>query len=99
MLVRTLKGESLQPPEGLSYNGCAMTAPPTITASLRDSIHRELASIVGGEWVLDSPDELIVYECDGLTLHPRLPDFVVFPTCTEDVVKIMALAQRHKIPF
>jgi len=76
-----------------------MNVPSTITASLRDTVRRELASIVGDEWVLDTPDELIVYECDGLTLHPRLPDFVVFPTCTEDVVKIMAVAQRHKMPF
>ena len=76
--------ESLQVPGSLSYNGRSMNAPSTIAASLRDSVRRELASIVGSEWVLDTPDELIVYECDGLTLHPRLPDFVVFPTCTEE---------------
>src|SRR5436309_8351818 len=65
----------------------------------RDEVYRHLVSILGKEWVLHTPEELIVYECDGLTLHPRLPDFVVFPTCTEDVVKIMAVAQRHKMPF
>src|SRR5262245_9756862 len=68
-------------------------------STLRESIHRELNSIVGSEWVLHTPDELIVYECDGLTLHPRLPDFVVFPGSTDDVVKIMAVVQRHKMPF
>src|SRR6476659_3917556 len=76
-----------------------MNAPSTIATSLRDSVRHELASIVGNEWVLDTPDELIVYECDGLTLHPRLPDFVVFPTSTGDVAKIMSVAQRHKMPF
>lgn len=76
-----------------------MSRPSPIAASLRDSVHRELASIVGHEWVLDAPDELIVYECDGLTLHPRMPDFVVFPTSKEDVVKIMGVSQRHNMPF
>jgi glycolate oxidase subunit GlcD len=64
-----------------------------------DSVYRELVSIVGKEWVLNTPDELIVYECDGLTLHPSLPDFVVFPGCTGHVVQIVRLAQRNKIPF
>jgi glycolate oxidase len=91
--------ESLQPAGSLSYNGRAMNVPSTIPPSLRNSVRRELASIVGSEWVLDTPDELIVYECDGLTLHPRLPDFVVFPIFTEDVVKIMSVAQRHKCRF
>src|SRR6185436_15253980 len=76
-----------------------MNVPSTIATSLRDSVRRELASIVGNDWVLDTPDELIVYECDGLTLHPRLPDFVVFPSCCEDVVKIMRLCREHKVPF
>ena len=62
-------------------------------------IYRQLVSIVGEEWVLHTSDELIVYECDGLTLHPHLPDYVVFPASTEDVVKIVKLAHQNKIPF
>ncbi|PYV90957.1 MAG: FAD-binding oxidoreductase [Acidobacteria bacterium] len=65
----------------------------------RDEVYRHLVSILGKEWVLHTPEELIVYECDGLTLHPRLPDFVVFPTSTEEVVKIVKLAWQYKIPF
>lgn len=64
-----------------------------------EEVYRELASVVGEEWVLHTPDELIVYECDGLTLHPRLPDFVVFPTCRDDVVRVVEIARRHKLPF
>jgi hypothetical protein len=82
----------------LSYNGRSMNAPSTITASLRDSVRRELASIVGGDWVLNTQDELIVYECDGLTLHPRLPDFVVLPAPRMSS-RFAAAAQRHKMPF
>ncbi len=76
-----------------------MTDLSPFTPSQLDAVHRELVSVVGRDWVLHTPDELIVYECDGLTLHPKLPDFVVFPSCTEEVVRLMEVAQRHKIPF
>src|SRR5215813_13404127 len=62
-----------------------MSTPSTITDPLRDLVYRELTSIVGTDFVLDTPDELIVYGCDGLTLHPRPPDFVVFPTRTRNM--------------
>src|SRR5512134_2983654 len=58
------QSESLQRPGRLSYNGRSMNAPSTITASLRDTVRCELAAVVGSDWVLDTPDELIVYECD-----------------------------------
>lgn len=76
-----------------------MTHASSFSPSQRDAVHRELVSIIGPDWVLHTPDELIVYECDGLTLHPSLPDFVVFPSSTEDVVSIMKVVQRYKIPF
>jgi glycolate oxidase len=69
------------------------------TQSVNQEIYAKLVSFLGEEWVLHTPEELIVYECDGLTLHPRLPDFVVFPQSTEDIVQIVKLAQRHRIPF
>jgi glycolate oxidase subunit GlcD len=81
----------------LSYNEALMNTVPA--SSSQKSVCQELVAIVGEEWVLHTPDELIVYECDGLTLHPSLPDFVVFPACTDDVVKIIRLARQHKIPF
>ena len=51
-------------------------------------IYERLVSLLGKDGVLHTPEELIVYECDGLTLHPGLPDFVVFPQSTEDIVKL-----------
>ena len=65
----------------------------------REEIRAQLVSLLGQEWVLHTPEELIVYECDGLTLHPGLPDFVVFPKSTEDVVQIVKLARQHRMPF
>ena len=65
----------------------------------REEICAQLVSLLGQEWVLHTPEELIVYECDGLTLHPALPDFVVFPKSTEDVVQVVKLARQHRMPF
>ncbi len=62
-------------------------------------IHRALVALLGSEWVLHTPEELLVYECDGLTLHTRLPDFVVFPSSTAEVIQIVRLAHEHGIPF
>ena len=40
-----------------------------------------------------------MYECDGHTLDKAPPDVVVFPTCTQQVVDIVKLANRHDVPF
>ena len=58
-----------------------------------------LSSIVGAAGVLSRPEELLVYECDGLTLHSAKPTAVVFPTSTEDVVRIVATCRRFYTPF
>ena len=55
----------------------------TLTASGKGEIRRVLEAIVGPGGVLSDPDELMVYESDGLTLFRALADFVVFPTSAE----------------
>ena len=40
------------------------------------SLVDELRSIVGPDACLARPEELFVYECDGLTLEPVLPSAV-----------------------
>src|SRR5437879_7397508 len=72
---------------------------PTLTDSRKLELRRELESIVGRGAVLSDPDELLVYESDGLTLFRALADFVVFPTSTEHVSAIVRLANREGIPF
>src|SRR5437879_8312638 len=71
----------------------------TLTDSRKRALRRELESIVGRGAVLSDPDELLVYESDGLTLFRALADFVVFPTSTEHVSAIVRLANREGIPF
>src|SRR5437016_7408867 len=62
-------------------------------------LRRELESLLGKGAVLSDPEELLVYESDGLTLFQALADFVVFPTSVEQVSEIVKLANREGLPF
>jgi len=54
-----------------------------------DNLIKNLSTIVGRENVLSKPDELLVYECDGLPHHKHRPRAVVFPSSTEEVAGVM----------
>jgi glycolate oxidase len=71
----------------------------TLTASGKRDLRQELEALLGPGAVLSDPDELLVYESDGLTLFRALADFVVFPTSAEHVSAIVKLASREKLPF
>jgi glycolate oxidase len=71
----------------------------TLTDSRKRDLRRELESIVGPGAVLSDPDELMVYESDGLTLFRALADFVVFPTSAQHVSAVVKLANRENLPF
>ncbi len=60
------------------------------------SIAEELRSIVGDEWFLDTPEDLATYSYDGF-LPEYLPDGVIIPGSTEEISKIMKVANREKI--
>ena len=64
----------------------------TLAADRKSSLRRELEGVVGPGGVLSEPDELLVYESDGLTLFRALADFVVFPTSAEQVSAVVRLA-------
>jgi glycolate oxidase len=71
----------------------------TLTAERKRILRGELEGLVGAGGVLSEPDELLVYESDGLTLFRALADFVVFPTCAADVAAVVRLAHREGLPF
>jgi glycolate dehydrogenase FAD-linked subunit len=50
------------------------------------------------ERVLWRRDELLLYEYDALSAS-RLPEAVVFPETTEEVVRVVGLAVEHSIPL
>ncbi|MFN0196552.1 MAG: FAD-binding oxidoreductase [Planctomycetaceae bacterium] len=58
-----------------------------------------LRLIVGEEGLLYDPVELLVYECDGYVIEKRVPDVVVFPMSTEQVVAIVKLCNEFDVPF
>ena len=70
-----------------------------LDAGRKQALRQELEAIVGKGGVLSDPDELLVYESDGLTLFRALADFVVFPRETAHVAAIVRLASREGIPF
>ena len=64
-----------------------------------DTLIDNLAAILGRENVLSKPDELLVYECDGLPHHKHRPRAVVFPSSTEETAAVMRELARAKVPF
>jgi glycolate oxidase len=68
-------------------------------APLTSNLIADLTAIVGAENVLHHHDELVVYECDGYVIDKNMPDVVVFPNSTEEVVEIVKLCGKAGVPF
>ena len=60
----------------------------------RAQLIQELGKIVGSEYVVSDPDELKVYETDGLTIFKATPDVVVLPRNAEEVSNLKAKSPR-----
>ena len=63
---------------------------------LAKSIIQELKDLVGKDRCLTAPEDLMVYSHDTFAEHK--PDVVVLPTGTEEVSRILKLANRERIP-
>ena len=63
----------------------------------KDAIVAELRKIVPGEGVIAEPDELRVYESDGLTAYRQLPLIVVLPETVEQVSTVLAYCNENEI--
>jgi glycolate oxidase subunit GlcD len=64
-----------------------------------DALIENLRTIVGRDAVLSEPDELLVYECDGLPQHKYRPRAVVFPDSTKKVAEVLRIIAREGVPF
>src|SRR5258705_13982674 len=71
----------------------------TVTVFSVDNLINNLSAIVGRENVLAEPDELLVYECDGLPQHKHPPRAVVFPTSTEETAEVLELLADEGVSF
>ena len=67
--------------------------------TLPASLAGELRGALGSEHVLTEPEQLRVYECDGLTGHRAIPELVVLPSSTEEVQAIVRACNREGVPF
>lgn len=62
-------------------------------------ILKEFEAVVGKTGVVRKKEELLVYECDGLTSYRARPDVVVLPRSTEEVSEILKICHRYEVPF
>ena len=58
----------------------------------------QLRAIAGRDYVLDRPEDLMLYEYDG-GVRTHRPDVVVFPQSTEQVSRIVKLAAKERVPI
>src|SRR5437879_3353913 len=78
--------------------------PPTVTPlyerltpERKAAVVRELSTSLGAKYVLHTPYDLMLYEYDA-SIDRSSPDVVVLPASTGDVVSIVKIAARHKVP-
>jgi glycolate oxidase subunit GlcD len=64
-----------------------------------DTLVKHLRALLGPGKVISDPDELLVYECDGLTHYRHRPRAVVFPASTEEVSEVLRLLARERVPL
>ncbi|MEP7225475.1 MAG: FAD-linked oxidase C-terminal domain-containing protein [Actinomycetota bacterium] len=67
--------------------------------ALSASFVLETQRILGARHVITEPEQLRVYECDGLTGHRAIPELVVLPGSTEDVQAVVQACNREGVPF
>jgi glycolate dehydrogenase FAD-linked subunit len=65
---------------------------------MNSKLLHDLKKLLGPRDVLHRPEDLMLYEYDGSVEIAR-PDCVVFPRATRDVVEIVQLAVRHRVPI
>lgn len=65
---------------------------------LSERMLSELRNIVGKEWVLSSPAQLLLYEYDA-SFDQAVPEAVVLPDTAEQVAAIVRLCNRERVPF
>lgn len=62
-------------------------------------ILKQFEAVVGKNGVVQRREELITYECDGLTSYRQCPAVVVLPRTTEQVAEVVKICDRHAVPF
>lgn len=62
-------------------------------------IIKEFEVILGKNNVVRTREDLVAYECDGLTSYKQQPALVVLPRSTQEVSQVLKVCDRYSIPF
>ena len=62
-------------------------------------IERRLRALLPARAVVAKRQELLAYDCDGLTLHRHQPPLVVLPETTEQVAAVLGCCAELGVPF
>ncbi|WP_013322559.1 glycolate oxidase subunit GlcD [Gloeothece verrucosa] len=60
---------------------------------------KQFETIVGKDGVVQRKDELLTYECDGITGYRQRPAVVVLPRTTEQVAAVVKICHEQNIPW
>src|SRR5437762_302001 len=66
---------------------------------VRPALLADLRRIVGADGVIDRPEALLVYECDGYTLERAAPEVVVLPRTPAEVAAVLRLLAAERVAF
>ena len=66
---------------------------------MRDGLTAHLRRLLGDDGVIDHPDSLAVYECDGYTLERATPEIVALPGTPEQVAAVVRLLWEEGVAF
>jgi len=62
-------------------------------------IIKEFEAVVGKNSIVRRREELLTYECDGLTSYRQRPELVVLPRTTAQVAEAVKICDRNSIPW
>ncbi|MEA5466094.1 glycolate oxidase subunit GlcD [Leptothoe sp. PORK10 BA2] len=79
-------------------SGVALTEIATQPRDWQPVIQAFIA-VLDDDRVVRRKEELLVYECDGLTSYRQRPAVVVLPKTTEEVAALVKICDRNHIPF
>lgn len=65
---------------------------------MNPGIIKQLETIVGQDSVLSATEDLATYSYDGTTTWASIPEVVVLPSTTEQISRILKLANENRIP-
>ena len=63
-----------------------------------DSLIDEMKAVVGKQYVIHTPEDLIVFEYDG-SVDRAMPLAVVIPSTVEEISSVVKLAAEHGLPI